>query len=354
MISPADTLYMRRALELARMGELGASPNPMVGAVIVSTAGDVIGEGFHARCGGPHAEVRAMQAVHNRSLIPGSTVYVTLEPCAHYGKTPPCAAMLVRERVGRVVVGTVDPFAKVAGRGIAMLREAGIEVEVGVLEEECRRLNCKFFTAHTLKRPYVTLKWACSSDGWMDWERTPEHPGAASFSSELSRLEVMRLRAVNDAILVGSGTALADDPSLTVRGISGRQPMRVVLDRRGRVDTNARALADDGVRTLHITDPSVDLPALLHRLYAEGCISLLVEGGAELLQSFIKSGLWDAVRREMMMQPLGSQGRVAAPQLPRGVVTVEESDGRIVTHVANCVTQKLTFLTLPTAPNSDF
>ena len=336
MTANGDELYMRRALELARHGELGASPNPMVGAVIVAE-GRVIGEGYHARCGGPHAEVRAMDSVgeRDRQLIAGSTVYVTLEPCAHYGKTPPCAKMLVEKRVGRVVVGCVDTFAKVSGRGIAMLREAGIDVTVGVLESDCRWLNRKFFTAHGLKRPYITLKWACSADGWMDCERTDSHPGAARFSSPVSGLEVMRLRAANDAILVGANTVVADNPSLTVRGICGHSPVRVVLDPGGTLPDDSRVFAPDGTRVVRITDVDIDLAALMGELYESGITSLLVEGGSRTLRHFLDAGLWDEVRREMAPVILGGNGRVQAPQLPRGITEVAECDRRTITRVVS-------------------
>lgn len=329
--SETDRIYMRRALTLAAMGDPGASPNPMVGAVIV--AGDnVIGEGFHARCGGPHAEVRAMESVRGRELIPGSTVYVTLEPCAHYGKTPPCAALLVRERVGRVVIGTVDPFARVDGRGIAMLREAGIEVTVGVLQDECRWINRRFFTAHTCHRPYVTLKWACSSDGWMDHRRTSATDQAARFSTPVTTLDVMRLRASHDAVAVGSGTVLADDPLLTVRGVAGQSPVRVLFDRRRRIGPAHRVMNDDGVRVIHVTDDK-PLGEILTDLYGMGITSLLVEGGAELLQSFIDAGLWDEIHREIAPVILGARGTVAAPSIPSGIVTTEIRDGNTVTIV---------------------
>lgn len=345
---------MKRALELARMGRFGASPNPMVGAVIVAADGSVIGEGFHARCGGPHAEVRAVESVVDKSKIAGSTVYVTLEPCAHYGKTPPCAAMLVRERVGRVVVGCIDPFAKVAGRGIDMLRDAGIDVTVGVCESECRRINRKFFTAHTLHRPYVTLKWACSSDGWMDIRRSTDHPGAAKLSSPVTRLDVMALRAENDAILVGSGTVLADNPALTVRGLYGRQPARVILDRRGRIPADAAVFDNNGARIYHITDPEASLPDILRLLYENSVTSLLVEGGACVLNSFLDAGLWDEARCETAPVTLGNEGRTKAPQLPHGITETAENDGRLITTVYRQHTHSLTFDNPRAAHNSDF
>ncbi|MDE6556831.1 MAG: bifunctional diaminohydroxyphosphoribosylaminopyrimidine deaminase/5-amino-6-(5-phosphoribosylamino)uracil reductase RibD, partial [Duncaniella sp.] len=189
-----NPLFMQRALELAKNGALDASPNPMVGAVIVDAGGKIIGEGWHRRCGEGHAEVNAIASVADESLLKDSTIYVTLEPCSHYGKTPPCADLIISKGIPRVVVGCLDPFPEVSGRGIARLREAGIEVVTGVLEEECRKLNEKFITAHTLQRPFITLKWAESADGYLD----------ARISTPFTRMLAHKLRATSDAILVGS------------------------------------------------------------------------------------------------------------------------------------------------------
>ncbi len=349
-----DKFFMERALTLARMGERGASPNPMVGAVIVQGE-EVIGEGFHARCGSGHAEVRAMASVSDRTRIPGSTVYVTLEPCAHYGKTPPCAEMLVRERVGRVVVGIVDPFSKVSGRGIAMLRDAGIEVSVGVLEDECWWINRRFFTAHTHHRPYVTLKWACSSDGYMDHQRDGSLSAPMRFSTPVSGLAVMRLRAINDAIAVGSGTVLSDNPSLTVRNTSGHSPVRVVFDRRSRLSgKDYRIWNDDGVRVIHVTSRD-SIADILAQLYQSGITSLLVEGGPTLLNAFIGSGLWDEVRREMSPAVFGESGTAPAPSLPSGIVMERRLDNNIITSVySKRFAELLSRLAHNITPYSDF
>lgn len=225
--------YMRRCIELARYGQMHAAPNPMVGAVIVH--GDrIIGEGYHAVCGKGHAEVNAIASVRaaDRALLCDSTMYVSLEPCAHYGKTPPCARLIVKTGIPRVVVGCVDPFAKVQGRGIAILREAGVEVEVGVLDAECRALNRRFITAQTKRRPYITLKWARSADGFIDrWRDEAEGEAAARLSSEASLMRVHQLRAMHQAILVGHNTLRMDRPQLNVRHWAGNQPRRVVLGR---------------------------------------------------------------------------------------------------------------------------
>lgn len=303
---------MRRALELASHGRLDASPNPMVGAVIVGNDGSIIGEGWHRRCGEGHAEVNAIASVKDEALLQDSTMYVTLEPCSHYGKTPPCARLIVDKKIPRVVVGTTDPFEKVSGRGIAILREAGVEVLTGVLEDECRRLNCKFFTAHTLRRPFITLKWAESADRFID----------GRISTPVTSVLVHKLRAEHDAILVGSGTYLADSPGLDTRLFAGRSPRRFVLDRRGRTVT------PDDVTVISEYD---SLGAVMSLLYADGVTSLLVEGGAGVLSSFMAEGLWDKIRVEQ--SPVCIEGRVQAPDVPSDAVTGSRTivDGNCIT-----------------------
>lgn len=298
----AEERFMRRAIELAKHGRLDASPNPMVGAVITDNHGNIIGEGWHRRCGEAHAEVNAVQSVAetDRSLLGESTIYVTLEPCAHYGKTPPCAKLIADMKIPRVVVGSVDPFAKVSGRGITMLREAGAEVIVGMLEEECRAINPKFFTAHTLKRPFITLKWAESSDGFID----------GKISTPLTSVAVHKLRATHDAILVGSGTWEADSPRLDTRLFAGKSPARFIADRSGKVT--------DVPEDITILTDTTDLAGTMRYLYeAKGITSILVEGGSRLLQSFLEAGLFDRIRIERSHRPLS--GKVKAPVLPSGI-----------------------------------
>ncbi|MDE6288774.1 MAG: bifunctional diaminohydroxyphosphoribosylaminopyrimidine deaminase/5-amino-6-(5-phosphoribosylamino)uracil reductase RibD, partial [Muribaculaceae bacterium] len=222
-----DRKYMERALELAGHGRGYTSPNPMVGAVITAPDGRIIGEGYHRRCGEGHAEVNAIASVKDadRELLKQSTMYVTLEPCSHYGKTPPCAKLIIDTGIPRVVVGAADPFKEVAGRGIAMLRAAGVDVTEGVMAEESRSLNARFITAHEQQRPWVTLKWARSADGYLDSDRpdgTPE-----KFSTALTSVIVHRTRSLHDAILAGSGTALADRPRLDCRLWPGRNPLPI-------------------------------------------------------------------------------------------------------------------------------
>ena len=325
-----DELYMRRCLQLARCGEAGAAPNPMVGAVVVCD-GRIIGEGYHRRCGGPHAEVNAIGSVRRPELLPRSTMYVSLEPCAHYGKTPPCADLIVAKRIPRVVVGCRDSFSQVDGRGIERLRQAGVEVRVGVLEEECRRLNRRFFTFHERRRPWVTLKWAQTADGFIDRRRTPAE-APLCISTPLTQTLVHRLRAQRQAILVGTETALLDNPSLTLRLWPGPQPLRLVIDRRGRLPRSLRLF--DEVAPTHVYTTE-SLPQIMADLYGRGIQSLLVEGGRRLLQSFIDEGLWDEARVETAPFRLGDG--VPAPEL-RGAALTEEhtADGHRISLYEPC------------------
>lgn len=303
-----DIKFMRRCIQLAKCGEAGAAPNPMVGAVVVCD-GRIIGEGFHRRCGGPHAEVNAIGSVKEKHLLCRSTIYVSLEPCSHYGKTPPCTELIIRNRIPRVVVGCSDPFAKVNGQGIKRLQEAGCEVLVGVLEEECQKLNRRFFTFHKEHRPWITLKWAQSKDGFIDrLRKAGEEP--TQFSNTLTQTLVHRLRARNQAILVGTQTALFDNPTLTTRLWSGPNPLRLTIDRHNILPPTLH-LKDGSSPTVIYTHES--LREILDDLYNRGIQSLLVEGGAKLLQSFIDEGLWDEARIETA--PFCLEGGIAAPLL---------------------------------------
>ena len=308
---------MRRALQLAANGRGFTSPNPMVGSVI-TLDGKIIGEGWHRRCGGPHAEVNAVNSVADKELLRRSTMYVTLEPCSHYGKTPPCADMIVRMGIPRVVVGSLDPNEKVSGRGVKRLRDAGVEVVTGVLEDECRALNVKFMTAHTLRRPYVMLKWACSADGFLDCDRTPADP-APRFSTPLSLAMMHRLRSEFDAILVGSETVVRDNPSLTVRLMPGHSPRPIVLDRRCRIDGSF--MLGQNPETIFLRGESASsIPAMLDDLFSRGITSVMVEGGASVIKSFLDSGLWDCARIEISPLSLGSSGRAHLP-IPSGTLS---------------------------------
>lgn len=303
-----DEKYMRRALQLAAQGDIFAKPNPMVGAVIVTPDGKIIGEGYHRQWGAPHAEVNAVASVKNPSLLKDSTIYVTLEPCSHYGKTPPCAKLIIDSQIPRVVVGAGDPNEKVNGRGIAMLRDAGIEVASGVLARESETLNAKFMTAHTLHRPFVTLKWAQSSDGYLDKKRDSNNQFAAKISTAVSRMAILKLRAQHQAILIGSGTAIADNPRLG-SGPWDADPIPVILDRRKRIDPHNLNLLREPI----IINENYDIPQLLSFLFNKGIHSLLVEGGAEVLKSFIKADTWDIARIETSQTAFGNHGAIKAP-----------------------------------------
>lgn len=334
--------YMRRCITLARNGAGFVSPNPMVGAVVVCDD-KIIGEGYHAKCGEAHAEVNAIASVHDKELLKRSTIYVSLEPCSHHGKTPPCAELIIKMQIPRVVVGSKDPFPQVAGRGIAMLRAAGIEVVDGVLKNECDELNKTFMHCHTAKRPFVLLKWAQTADGYMDYKRMSEdQKKPLVLSNEESRREVHKLRSEFDAIMVGTTTALLDNPSLTVRYWSGRNPIRIVLDQNLDLPKDLH-LFDGGVTTLVINeiknskegsgleyirmDFSLNLLSqLLAELQRRKIESLMVEGGCVLLQSFIDERLWDEARVEYAPFCIGNG--VPAPMLNgvmKGVETIKSN-----------------------------
>lgn len=323
-----DEKYILRCIQLAKNGFCNAAPNPTVGAVIVCN-GRIVGEGYHVRCGEGHAEVNAIASVKDESLLKESTIYVSLEPCSHYGKTPPCADLIVRKGIPRVVVGCVDPFSLVSGRGIQKLKDAGIEVKVGVLEKECRELIKRFVTFNTEHRPYITLKWAESADGFIDTMREGGKP--TILSTPITSTCVHKLRAEHQAILVGRRTALLDNPSLTVRNWYGKNPLRLVIDRELALPDTLR-LFDGSVPTLvfsakerlsahNVTYIKLDferdiLPQILQELYNRKVQSLLVEGGNCLLQSFLDAELWDEIYIEHARKEL-CQG-VKAPQVPSG------------------------------------
>ena len=300
-----DEKWMRRCLTLARCGRYGAPPNPMVGSVVVHN-GRIIGEGYHIRCGTAHAEVNAIGAVKeaDRALLKESTLYVNLEPCSHHGRTPPCAELIIRTGIPRVVVGCVDPFAKVEGRGIRMLREAGIDVTVGVLEAACKHLNRRFITFHTHHRPFITLKWARSADGFIDKWREDATEAPAHLSTQHTLMRVHRLRSLHRAILVGHGTLRLDRPTLTVRHWTGENPLPIVLGRvaEGELPTGFEAFCD--------------IDTMLEELYRRGIQTLLVEGGEQTLQTFINRGLWDEAWEEQSHVKLESG--VPAPRMPIG------------------------------------
>lgn len=304
--------YMHRALQLARLGAGNVSPNPMVGAVIIhDPSGRIIGEGFHRRWGQPHAEVNAVASVKDADLplLGESTIYVTLEPCSHYGKTPPCAKMLIERGIPRIAVGAMDPFPEVAGRGVEMLRHAGREVTTGVLEEESIQLNRRFMTAHRLQRPWVQLKWAESADGFI----ASAFGEPVKLSSARSMVAMHRERSMADAIMVGPGTVVSDNPRLDCRLWPGRKPIGVTMPFR----TSGKEIPQGAniFQTPHILrNPNEGLVEFLHRLYTDHKItSLMVEGGAATLQEFLDAGIYDEIRRET--SPLTLHDGIKSPHI---------------------------------------
>lgn len=312
--------FMKRCIELAANAEGMTFPNPMVGSVIVHE-GKIIGEGYHLRAGLPHAEVNAINSVQDKEKLKSSVLYVNLEPCSHFGKTPPCADLIIASSIPEVVIGAVDTSDKVHGEGIARLRKAGCKVTAGVLEKESRWLNRRFFTYNEKKRPYIILKWAESSDGFMDIERRPDNPNRPTWiSGKPERVLVHRWRADEQSILVGAGTLRADRPQLNVRDWSGKNPLRIILSGKGSI-LNDPILSGYRENTVLFTSEDhsvVDGPeiALLQEgepacnqvsrhLYNKGLQSLFVEGGATVLRHFIENNMWDEARIFKGNEPFG-------------------------------------------------
>ena len=297
---------MKRCIELANKAMGYASPNPMVGSVIVYK-GKIIGEGYHENYGKSHAEVNAISSVKDKSLLPKSTLYVNLEPCAHFGKTPPCSNLIIEHKISKVVIGCIDSFSEVAGKGIVKMENAGIEVIVGVLEKESRALNKRFFTFHEKERPYIILKWAKSKDGFI----APKNQTAPFWmtSSESKKL-VHQWRAEEDAILVGRITAKKDNPSLTVREVEGQNPVRIVIDKDLKLsdelnlfDSDSKTIVFNAIKTeeidsnyfIKITLNNL-IENILSELYKQKIQSIIIEGGRKTLQSFIDENMWDEAR----------------------------------------------------------
>ncbi len=351
-----DEKYMHRCLQLAANGCGFVSPNPMVGAVIVHND-QIIGEGFHRQYGGPHAEVNAVESVSDKNLLPESKIYVSLEPCSHYGKTPPCAELIVKHGFKRVVVGTQDPNPSVSGRGIKLIRDAGIDVTVGVLEDEVRQQNKTFLVSQILNRAYVVLKWAQSADGYIDYTRElGDMQLPARFSNEISSMSVHRLRAELDAIMVGTNTARLDNPRLNTRLWYGHNPVRIVIDKKGVMDKDMAlfdessevivftALSDypvvkDNVSVLVLSFGKEGNIGMLKELHERNISSLLVEGGARLTQSFIDAGLWDEAFIEV--SPMVLNKGVAAPRLDLTGAAVRYLGASQIYHLKNKITQNI-------------
>jgi diaminohydroxyphosphoribosylaminopyrimidine deaminase/5-amino-6-(5-phosphoribosylamino)uracil reductase len=303
-------IYIQRCLELAQNGLGSTYPNPMVGSVIVHR-GKIIGEGWHQKAGEPHAEVNAINSVKNKSLLTKSTIYVSLEPCSHFGKTPPCSDLIIQHKIPTVIVGTVDPNDKVAGKGIEKLQKAGIKVKVGVLEKECRELNKRFFTFHTKKRPYIILKWAESVDGFLSPLNKKEQK-PFWVTNVYSRQLVHKWRTEEQAILVGTKTVLDDNPQLNARDWFGKNPIRIILDRCGKISEDY-VVKKGNQKTIILTEQEIltkdenciyenlifgeQLPEKMSNLlYQYQIQSVIIEGGLQTLQSFIDNNLWDEAR----------------------------------------------------------
>lgn len=334
-----EACYMRRCFQLAANGLGAVAPNPMVGAVIVCE-GKIIGEGYHRIYGEAHAEVNAIASVENKELLHRSTMYVNLEPCSHFGKTPPCSDLIIKMGIPRVVIANIDPNPKVAGRGVQKMRKAGIDVSTGFLEEEGTWFNRRFFTFQTKHRPYVQLKWAQSADGFLDRPRENNcDVPPVQISSEFTKMLVHKARTEESAIMVGTNTAIKDNPKLTARRWEGNNPVRVVVDRQLRIPAHYN-LFDQTIPTLvyteqksshkpnlsfiHINFAENPIRQIMDDLYKRNILSIIVEGGQLLLNAFITAGIWDEARIETA--PLWLGDGVKAPQLDGSVVNTEIYD----------------------------
>lgn len=329
-VMTTDEKYMARCLQLAKLGEYYVAPNPMVGALLVEmSTGNIVGEGWHRQWGGAHAEVNCFLDVKRRheraESIPDMKdccLYVSLEPCSHYGKTPPCAKLIIEKGVGRCVCGHLDPNPLVAGRGVNMLREAGIEVVVGVLEQECRALNKRFLCLQEKHRPYVILKWAESADGMMDIVRTEDNPGNGPIvlSNPLTKQVAHKMRAENMAIMVATHTAILDNPRLQTTRWTGRNPLRVLLDIHHRVPVTNRIFSE-GAETVVYDTP--DWQSILKDLVSRGVHSIIVEGGAQWLRTIMDTGIYDELHIEVAPVTIGEgvkAPKVTLPDTPDTIV----------------------------------
>ena len=311
MSKTQDEIFMKRCIELAKNGKGNTYPNPMVGSVIVYN-GKIIGEGYHRKCGEPHAEVNAVNSVKDKSLLSKSTIYVSLEPCSHVGRTPACSTMIIEKKIPRIVIACSDSFEKVSGKGIQMLKNAGRDVTVGILEKEARELNKRFFTFHEKKRPYIILKWAETIDGFIDFKRTPDTPIQPNWiTGEQARTLVHKWRSEEVAILVGTNTAEKDNPKLNVRDWTGNNPVRIVLDRNLRLSENL-SLFDSSQKTIIFTEKEQEnkencefvkfkfdnnlFETIFTVLYKKEIQSIIIEGGAMVLNTLINQNLWDEAR----------------------------------------------------------
>lgn len=302
--------YIKRCIELAKNGLGTTYPNPLVGCVIVFE-NVIIGEGWHKKSGEAHAEVLAIESVRNKELLSESTLYVSLEPCSHFGKTPPCADLILKYKIPNVVIGTIDPNSKVSGKGIQKLKDSGVNVTYGILINECNELNKRFFTFHSKTRPFIILKWAESSDGFISPINKKEQK-PVWLSNEYSRQLVHKWRSEEQAILVGTQTIIDDNPSLTVRDWVGKNPIRVLIDRDNAIDTSSNVF-DNQAKTIVFSNKEVSsnsdtiqyikidfdknsTQAIVAKLFENNIQSIIIEGGRKTIQSFIDANLWDEAR----------------------------------------------------------
>lgn len=304
-----DEKFMQRCLHLAQLGAGNVAPNPMVGSVIVHDR-EIIGEGYHQRYGEAHAEVNAIATVKDKSLLEKATIYINLEPCAHFGKTPPCSDLIIASKIPNVVIGCIDSYSEVAGKGIAKMTNAGIKVRVGVLEDESLDLNKRFFTYHNKKRPYVILKWAQSANNYIDIDRSNNEKGVFWITQPETKTLVHKWRHEEAAILVGKNTIIVDNPSLTCRKYDGNSPIRIIIDQNMKLDYGAFQVGDRSIQTFVLTEKKViskgklqfikpenfTIEGILDSLAKLEIQSVIIEGGVTTLNHFINVGLWDEAR----------------------------------------------------------
>ncbi|MFT5824439.1 MAG: diaminohydroxyphosphoribosylaminopyrimidine deaminase [Crocinitomix sp.] len=304
-----DEKFMQRCLDLAQLGAGNVAPNPMVGCVIVCD-GNIIGEGYHQQYGQAHAEVNAILAVQDKSLLTKSTIYINLEPCAHFGKTPPCADLIITSKIPNVIIGCIDSYSEVAGKGVEKMSNAGIKVHVGILEAESLTLNKRFFTYHNIKRPYIILKWAQTTNGFIDIDRSNNKKGVFWITQPETKALVHKWRHEEAAILVGKNTVKVDNPSLTCRNYEGTSPIRVIIDQKMKLDYGGFQVGDRSTQTYILTEKEVisngklqfiqpkdfTLPSILTKLAQLEIQSVIIEGGATTLNHFIQADLWDEAR----------------------------------------------------------
>ncbi|MEM7370266.1 MAG: bifunctional diaminohydroxyphosphoribosylaminopyrimidine deaminase/5-amino-6-(5-phosphoribosylamino)uracil reductase RibD [Bacteroidota bacterium] len=326
-LSSLDWIYLHRCLSLAKLGSTKVFPNPQVGAVIVHQ-NRIIGEGFHSYAGGPHAEIAALQSVKQQDLLPHSTMYVSLEPCSHHGRTPPCASAIIQHRIPHVVIGCLDPNPQVSGNGLCRLQEAGIQVQVASDTTAFKSLNKAFFVNQRFRRPWISLKWAESADGFIAGLGANRHPIRTPISGAVSKIWVHKLRAQSQTIMIGRHTAIIDNPSLTTRHYYGEHPTRIIFDKHLQLPSHL-ALFTDGIPTIilnqhkqeqvqhiqyYIPQQWEQMELLMKELYGElGICNILVEGGRNLLQQFLDQDIWDELWR--FQGPSDLKSGIAAPSI---------------------------------------